>query len=256
MRDDRDQHDASPSPERMHNDTANAFVPSHPLKRRELIKSIAATAIALPMAGSLAACSPDSRKLPVVDGKNGTMRPAAAAGTPTDGPRGTLSDPDLLNPKISWEMQLTSAELTTLAALCDMIIPADEKSPSASQVGVPAYVNEYVSAPFDRYKRALVQVRGGLIWLNVESAKRFGGKKFEELTNEQKTAICDDICYTKTAKPEFKQAAQFFDRVRDITAEGFYTTDEGMKDIGYVGNVALQSFDGPPPEVLRHLGLA
>lgn len=233
--------------------SAPSFVPSHPLKRRELIKTIAATAIALPMTGSLAACTPapDSRKLPVVDGKG-----ASAAGAAGKGPRGTLSDPDLLNPKITWEMQLTTAELATLTALCDMIIPADDKSPAASQVGVPAYINEYVSAPFDRYKRALVQVRGGLIWINVESAKRFGGKRFEELTNDQKTAICDDICYTKTAKPEFQQAAQFFDRVRDITSEGFYTTDEGMKDIGYVGNVALTSFDGPPPEVLKHLGLA
>ena len=56
--------------------------------------------------------------------------------------------------------------------------------------------------------------------------------------------------------PEVPQAAKFFDRVRNLTAEGFYTTDEGMKDIGYVGNVALPKFDGPPPEVLKHLGLA
>ncbi len=267
MRDDREQNrdhfrddmrdpqtsGAPVAPDGVDSASTSSFVPSHPLKRRELIKTIAATAIALPMTGALAACSPasDSRKLPVVDAKG-----ASASGVGGKGPRGTLSDPDLLNPKITWEMQLTTAELTTLAALCDMIIPADDKSPAASQVGVPAYINEYVSAPFDRYKRALVQVRGGLIWINVESAKRFGGKRFEALTNDQKTAICDDICYTKTAKPEFLQAAQFFDRVRDITAEGFYTTDEGMKDIGYVGNVALTSFDGPPPEVLKHLGLA
>lgn len=263
MRDDREIHGdetrdpetprAPVAPDGIESASAPSFVPSHPLKRRALIKTIAATAIALPMTGALAACTPssDSRKLPVVDGKG-----ASASGAAGKGPRGTLSDPDLLNPRISWEMQLTTAELTTLAALCDMIIPADEKSPSASQVGVPAYINEYVSAPPERYKRALVQVRGGLVWINVESAKRFAGKRFEALTNDQKTSICDDICFTKTAKPEFQQAAQFFDRVRDITAEAFYTTDEGMKDIGYVGNVALTSFDGPPPEVLQHLGLA
>ncbi|MBK8649345.1 MAG: gluconate 2-dehydrogenase subunit 3 family protein [Gemmatimonadetes bacterium] len=99
---------------------------------------------------------------------------------------------------------------------------------------MPAYINEYVSAPADWYQRALVQVRGGLIWINVESNKRFG-KAFADVTPVQRTAICDDICYAAKAKPEFKQAAQFFDRVRDLTAEGFYTTDEGMKDIGYVG---------------------
>lgn len=262
MRDDREGTTPDLAPERAAaSDDANAappgataMVPSHPMKRRELIKTIAASAMAFPIAGSLAGCAPDSRSLPVVDAKTGAARPAQAFGMPFAGPRGTPSDPDLLNPRITWEMQLTAAELTTLTALCDMIIPADSVSPAASAVGVPAYINEYVSAPPEHYKRALVQVRGGLIWISVESAKRFG-KRFEELTNEQRTAICDDICYAKKAKPEFQQAAQFFDRVRDLTAEGFYTTDEGMKDIGYVGNVALASFDGPPPEVLQHLGL-
>jgi len=223
--------------------------------RRAALKALATTAVALPMVGSLAACSPDSRSLPVVDAGKAPSGGVDANGVPLAGPRGTKSDPDLLKPKIDWPLQLTASEMATLTALCDMIIPADDKSPAASAVGVPAYINEYVSAPAEWYQKALVQVRGGLIWINVESNKRFG-KAFAELSAAQRTAICDDICYAPKAKPEFKQAAQFFDRVRDLTAEGFYTTDEGMKDIGYVGNVALPSFDGPPPEVLKHLGLA
>ncbi|MBK6459315.1 MAG: gluconate 2-dehydrogenase subunit 3 family protein [Gemmatimonadetes bacterium] len=223
--------------------------------RREALKVLATSAVALPLAGSLAACSPESRSLPVVDASKAASGGVEASGVPVAGPRGTKSDPDLLNPKITWPMLLTASEMVTLTALCDMIIPADATSPAASAVGVPAYINEYVSAPADWYQRALVQVRGGLIWINVESNKRFG-KAFADVTPAQRTAICDDICYAAKAKPEFKQAAQFFDRVRDLTAEGFYTTDEGMKDIGYVGNVALASFDGPPPEVLKHLGLA
>jgi len=223
--------------------------------RRAALKALATTAVTLPMVGSLAACSPDSRSLPVVDAGKAPSGGVDANGVPLAGPRGTKSDPDLRKPKIDWPLQLTASEMATLTALCDMIIPADDKSPAASAVGVPAYINEYVSAPAEWYQKALVQVRGGLIWINVESNKRFG-KAFAELSAAQRTAICDDICYAPKAKPEFKQAAQFFDRVRDLTAEGFYTTDEGMKDIGYVGNVALPSFDGPPPEVLKHLGLA
>lgn len=217
--------------------------------RRAALKVLATTAVALPMVGGVAACAPGEK---TASGGGGAAR---TDGTPTVGPRGTPSDPDLLNPKVTWEMKLTAAELATLTALCDMIIPADDKSPSASQVGVPAYINEYVSAPADWYQKALVQVRGGLLWLDVESTKRFG-KAFHEVTDAQRIAIGDDICHAPRAKPEFRQAAKFFDRVRDLTAEGFYTTDEGMKDIGYVGNVALPSFDGPPPEVLKHLGLA
>lgn len=222
--------------------------------RRHALKVLATTAVALPVVGVMGACS--SEGAPAAGGTGAAGSATAPPGAePAAGPRGTPSDPDLLNPKITWAMKLTAAELVTLTALCDMIIPADETSPAASAVGVPAYINEYVSAPAEWYQKTLVQVRGGLVWINVESNKRFG-KAFAELTDAQRTAICDDICYVPRAKPEFRQAAQFFDRVRDLTAEGFYTTDEGMKDIGYVGNVALASFDGPPPEVLKHLGLA
>jgi len=186
-------------------------------------------------------------------------KPAAATpAQPTSlmsGPRGTASDPDLLHPKKDWPRKLNATELATLAALCDMIIPADEKSPSASKVGAPAYINEYVSAPQDNSARDLIRVRGGVSWLNLESQKRFG-KVFTGLTNAQKTAICDDICYPPKAKPEFLTGARFFSLVRNLTATAFYTTDEGMKDIGYIGNVAQLSWGPPPPAVLKHLGLA
>ncbi len=226
-----------------------------PMKRRDALKALATTAMAVPLTGALAARPAEGRALPVLDSPDSAPNESLEQGAPPVGPRGTPSDPDLLRPKVTWRLKLTAGELATLAALCDMIIPADAKSPSASAVGVPAYINEYVSAPAEGYQRALVQVRGGLVWLNVESNKRFG-KRFLALSNAQRTQICDDICYVPKAKPEFKAAALFFDRVRDITAEGFYTTDAGMKDIGYVGNVALPKFEGPPLAVLKHLGLA
>jgi len=52
--------------------------------------------------------------------------------------------------------------------------------------------------------------------------------------------------------PQFKTAAQFFKRSRDLTAGGFYTTPAGMKDLGYTGNVPTATFAGPTPEVLRN----
>ncbi|MFN8571203.1 MAG: gluconate 2-dehydrogenase subunit 3 family protein [Gemmatimonadaceae bacterium] len=220
-----------------------------PMKRREALKVIATTAASIPLAEGLTPREASARELPMVED------PQAAPLAPASGPRGTVSDPDLQRPVANWPRKLTSAELVTLTALCDMIIPADSKSPSASAVGVPAYVNEYVSCPREYYQKVLVQVRGGLVWLNVESDRRFG-RPFARLTNAERTQICDDICYVPRAKPEFQAAARFFDIVRDLTAEGFYTTDAGMKDIGYVGNVALPRFDGPPPEVLKHLGLS
>lgn len=218
-----------------------------PVNRRDAIKTIAVAA-SLPVLGSVPA-EIEAQAKPAPAGQ-----PPAPPQRLTTGPRGTASDPDLLRPKKDWPRKLSTIELTTLAALCDMIIPADEKSPSASAVGAPAYINEYVSAPLEGSARDLVRVRGGVAWLNLESTKRFG-RTFSRLTTAEKTQICDDICFVPKATPEFRQGARFFSLVRNLTATAFYTTDEGMKDIGYVGNVALPKWDLPPAPVLKHLGL-
>jgi len=213
------------------------------MERRDALKAMAA-ATGLPLlASSLSAQQPTQP----------SSRPAVQQ--PRVGPRGTPTDPDLLHPKKDWPRKLSPAELATITVLVDTIIPADAKSPSASAVGVPAWINEYVSAPYDGQMRDLIRVRGGLAWLNVESKKRFG-RTFGNLTAAERQQICDDICYLPNAKPEFKSAARFFDLMRDLTAVGFYTTDAGMKDLQYIGNMALPRFTGPPPEVLKHLGLA
>jgi gluconate 2-dehydrogenase gamma chain len=213
------------------------------MDRRAVLKTLASTAIALPVLG---ASAPPAPAVPSVHSPSELVAPP--------GPRGTAWDPDLVRPRKRWTNKLSAAELVTLSALCDMIIPADSRSPSASAVGVPAYINEVVSAPYDWAEQELVRIRGGLAWLNTESRRRFS-RTFARCTNAQRTAICDDICHEPKAAPELKSAAKFFDRIRDLTAEGFYTTDAGMKDIGYVGNVALPKFEGPPPAVLKHLGL-
>ena len=211
------------------------------VERRDALKAMAAAT------GLVAITSRAAAQNPQTPGTG----PQRARG----GPRGTPTDPDLLHPKKDWPRKLSARELATLSALCDTIIPADEQSPAASTVGVPAYINEYVSAPYDGQMRDLIRVRGGLAWLNAESQDRFG-KQFNRLTAAQRVQICDDICYLPRAKPEFQAAARFFDLVRDLTAVGFYTTDAGMRDLRYIGNVALPRFDGPPPEVMKHLRLA
>ena len=211
------------------------------MERRDAIKALGTAVIGLPILEQLAA--------------QGT--PAAQGQAPkprSTGPRGGAWDPDLLHPKKDWPRKLSAPELLTLSALCDVIIPADAKSPSASAVGVPAWVNEYVSAPGDGQQRDLVRVRGGLAWLNRESTKRFG-KKFRLISAEERSQICDEICYLPKAKPEFQFAARFFDLVRDLTAVGFYTSPEGMRDIGYIGNVALPKFPEVSEEIRSKLGV-
>ncbi len=170
------------------------------------------------------------------------------------GPAGTPTDPDLLDPNIPWELQLTESERLLLETLCDIIIPADEKSPAASAIGAHDFIDEWVSAPYDTMAGDLAKIRNGLAWLEDESAKRFGGE-FAQLEPAQQAAICDDICHPPAARPEHAEAAWFFDRVRMLTAMAFYTTREGMNDVGYVGNVPLDRWDPPPDIALRHVGL-
>lgn len=183
-------------------------------------------------------------------------RSAFAAQSPSA--KGYGTDPDLLKtytPGELWPLTLTAGQRTTAIALCDVIIPADAKGPSASSLKVHDFIDEWISAPYpghDADKRLIVD---GLRWLDEEAQQRFQ-KPFAVLAAAQQNAICDDICYVPNAKPAHRQAARFFQRFRDLAASGYYSTPEGMRDIGYTGNVALEKYEGPTPEALKHLGLA
>lgn len=217
--------------------------------RRDALKAVAASAVAATLPEALAA-APVAAQPPA-------RRPAARAprALPVVGPRGTPTDPDLLNATADWPRVLTATELATLAALCDLILPADATSPSASSVGAHHYINEHISAPYDWAESTQLRVRGGLVWLDTESGRRFG-RPFVKLTEAERTQIADDICYLPEAKPGFTAAARFFNEVRNLTQTAYYTTDAGMKDVGYVGNMAQPRWDPPPRAVLERLGLA
>ena len=166
-------------------------------------------------------------------------------------------DPNLLKtykPGDLWPLVLNRTQLRTAASLCDVIIPAEGGTPSASALDVHQFINEWVSAPYPTHERDRATIVSGLAWMDEEATRRFSAP-FTKISMAQKHAICDDICHEPKATTPFKRAAAFFQRYRDLTAGGFYTTPAGMKDIGYVGNVAMQSFTGPPKAVLEKLGL-
>jgi len=153
-----------------------------------------------------------------------------------------------------WPLTLNESQRQAATLLSDLIIPADDESPAASKVGVVDFIDEWISAPYPDNQRDKPMIVQGLAWLDQESQRRFK-KNFAALTDHERAAICDDISAAKPAA-QFEQAAKFFARYRALTAGGYYTTPVGMKALGYVGNVAMTTFDGPPPEVLKKLGLA
>jgi Gluconate 2-dehydrogenase subunit 3 len=166
-------------------------------------------------------------------------------------------DPELTkihHPGDLWPLTFTSAQRRTVTTLCDIVIPADSVSPSASSVGVVEFLDEWVSAPYPSQRIDRTIVLDGLRWMNEQASRRFN-VEFADLNALRQCQICNDVCYIPNAAPEFQPAAEFFTRFRDLTAGGFYTTPQGMKDLKYLGNVPMPRFDGPPPEVLRRIGL-
>jgi hypothetical protein len=166
-------------------------------------------------------------------------------------------DPDLLKVYESgalWPLTFTKEQRALATVLCDTIIPADDQSPSASAVGVVDFIDEWISAPYPAQVADRRTVLEGFVWLDEEAQRRHGAG-FSKLDSAQLQAICGELSAVKV-QPQLAKAAVFFSRYRALTAGGFYTTPIGMKDLRYVGNVAMTTFDGPPAAVLKQLGLA
>jgi len=178
----------------------------------------------------------------------------AAAATPAA--QGYGKDPDLMQVYKSgelWPLTLTKEQRATASALCDLIIPADDASPAASSVGVVDFIDEWISAPYPEHGVDRTMIVSGLSWIDGEAQRRFKAS-FAKLSATQMAAIADELT-AEPAKPDLATAAAFFKRYRALTAGGFYTTPVGVRDLKYVGNVAMATFEGPPKEVLERLGL-
>jgi hypothetical protein len=185
------------------------------------------------------------------------LRPRARAAGGTPAASGYGADPDLAKAYRAgdlWPLTFTDAQRRTAAALCDVLIPADHQSPGAAALGVQDFVDEWISAPYPQNAGDRGTIVDGLAWVEAESLRRFG-VGFAGTIHRQKAAMLDDIGRGAAAAPEFEAAHRFFVRFRELAAGGFYTTPEGMRDLGYVGNVPLPAYPEAPPEVLRKLGL-
>jgi hypothetical protein len=144
----------------------------------------------------------------------------------------------------------TPHEMATMSILCDIIIPKDEISGSASEAKVPEFIEFMVK---DRPENQ-IPMRGGLRWLDVQCLKRFD-KSFVDCTEPQRMEMVDEIAWPKKAKPEMAQGVAFFNLMRDFTASGFFTSQMGVKDLGYAGNTP-NKWNGVPDDVLKQYGLS
>ena len=95
-------------------------------------------------------------------------------------PGGYGHDPNLLGAEIPWDRTLSEEQLKTVSSVCDAILPRVDDSPSASELNVPDFMDEWVSAPYPDQRADREIVLNGLDWINEESEKRFG-KPFHEI---------------------------------------------------------------------------
>jgi len=131
-----------------------------------------------------------------------------------------------------------------LTALCDAILPKDDKSGGAVEAGAPEFIDLLTSENED-YQLTL---GGGLQWLDGFCSDRYSGL-FLDCTPEQRKAVLDMIAFRKNAKQDstLSQGVAFFAFLRRLTCDGFYTSKIGIADLQYIGNTALREFPGCPP---------
>jgi len=144
----------------------------------------------------------------------------------------------------------TGHEYATVAALVDLIIPRDDRSGSATDAGVPEFMDFMM---IDQPARQTA-MRGGLALIDRIGEQRFG-RRFVDCADAQRRGILDDIAYPSKAPASLSQAVAFFNSFRDLTASGFWTTRMGIADLGYQGNRFVAEWNGCPQPSLDKLGV-
>jgi len=214
--------------------------------RRTTIKWLAAT-----MAAASAGCTAGQRSV----GEEIPPQPAGPLLGVAEAIDGVTigTDPDLMNPLIPWTRTMTEAQLDVATRLCDLILPADDRSPAASALGVPDFIDEWVSAPYAAQQRDREQILPGLEWLERQSLASYGDS-FTRVSADQARDLLDRIAWPQKLAPGLEEQGRFFDRFRSVAVGAYYTTAVGMEDIGYLGNVPISGdYPGPSEEALAHL---
>lgn len=202
------------------------------MNRRDSLKALTIGTLSAEVL--LKACKPK-------DENNGSLENATASDRPMEEVR--------RDKELNSETYFLPHELATITALADIIIPKDEKSGSASDAKVPEFIEFIVKDMPDHQ----LPMRGGLRWLDLHMLNRYNNP-FKDCTTDQQLEVISEIAYPGKAKPEMQQGVAFFNRMRSLTATGFFTSKMGLDDLGYVGNRPNQ-WNGVPDDVLKQYGL-
>jgi hypothetical protein len=205
-------------------------------------KSIKALIVGTVSTGVLVeACKPGEEKK-----EEAAKSPDAGASPETN----RMKEEDEYYKEVVAKTYFTPDEMATITILGDIIIPKDEHSGSASDAKVPEFI-EFIVKDMPAHK---IPMRGGLRWLDVQCLNRYD-KAFKDCSHQQQIEMVDEIAWPEKAKPEMAQGVTFFNLMRNLVATGFFTSQMGVKDLDYKGNVPNQ-WNGVPDDVLKQYGLA
>ncbi|MDT8757255.1 gluconate 2-dehydrogenase subunit 3 family protein [Sphingomonas psychrotolerans] len=161
-------------------------------------------------------------------------------------------DPDLMSPKVPWMLTLSKAQRATVDLLGDLILPKDGRSPGAGALGVGAFIDEWISAPYPAQRQDRERVLGGLIWLDAQS-RLLHGSTFGKINAAQRTSLLDALVVETPVSAMAKPVA-FMDTLRYLFVLGFYSLPEGKADMGFIGDEPTPGdYPGPSAEALAHL---
>jgi hypothetical protein len=206
------------------------------MKRRDNIKLLLAGGIGAGIATTTESCKPNDKSGGVVsDSKIGVY--------------GRTEEEIKHDQKVAAETFFTQEEYKAVSILSDIIIPKDDVSGSATEAGVPDFIEFMMK---DQPSQQL-PMRGGLHWLDNQCQSRYS-KIFSECSNADQLALIDLIAYPDKATPDMNHGVRFFNMMRNLVATGFYTSQIGVKDIGYKGNQPNE-WDGVPADVMKKHGV-
>jgi hypothetical protein len=177
----------------------------------------------------------------------GAAAPAAAAAQTHTHPAATTP----ARASAAYQRKIFDAhQWTTVRVLCDLILPADERSVSASAAGVPEFIDDWLDfrRSEDGTDTLAAQIQGGLAWLDQESRRLFQ-KDFVEASETEHQQILDRIAWPAKAAREDRRWVAFFTRFRDLTVSGFFSSKIGVADLPYLGNRAVAEWKGCDPKV-------
>lgn len=162
-------------------------------------------------------------------------------------------DPDLMEPKVTWDLTMTPAQKQLSSALTDLVMPAGDGLPAGSAFGISDFIDEWVSSPYEKTRDDRERLFALFEWLEGEA----GEAGFAAAPLAEQQALLDRIAWKDRVEEGLADQAAGFDTFRNLSVSAYFSSEEGAQWLGYLGNrPAAGDYAGPTEEALEHLQAA